>query len=113
MTRPQVPISPRLDDAKTDRVVTDHRRAIDQLAASPAIGLKVIKDVSLADGVETPIPHGCRSAPTWVRESCVRGASSTGRIEEIRSDAYDRKKSIVLKATGWGATITVDVAVMP
>jgi hypothetical protein len=41
----------------------------------------------------------------------VRDATATGRIVEVRSADYDRAQYVVLKATGHGATITVDIEV--
>lgn len=112
-TATRAPISPRLPDAKTDRAVRDHARVIGELAGKPAATMQVIADVALEDGVETPIIHKLGRAPTWVRESCVRGAAATGRVEEIRtSTTYSRSEYVILKATGFGATVTVDVAVM-
>lgn len=70
---------------------------------------RVIKaDLTLADGIPTAIPHGLgRRASVWT--SPPRGAVSTGRIEEVRDGSHDAAKYVVLKATGWGASITVDV----
>ena len=113
-TATRAPISPRLPEPKTDRAVRDHARAIGDLAGKPANGMLVIGGVTLEDGVETPIVHKLGKAPSWVRESCVRGAVTTGRVEEVRtSTTYSRSDYIVLKATGWGATITVDVLAVP
>ena len=116
-TATRAPISPRLPDAKTDRAVRDHARVIGELAGKPAAGMQVIADVALEDGVETPIVHKLGKVPTWVRESCVRGASTTGRVEEVRTSTtystYSRSEYVILKATGWGATITVDLLVVP
>jgi hypothetical protein len=45
--------------------------------------------------------------------SAVRGASTTGRIDDTsRTGGNDRAKFAVLTATGWGATITVDLLVL-
>jgi hypothetical protein len=102
----------RFADPELDRVLRELREEVDRLAALPAAGAVVVADVELADGKETPVPHGLGRPARWARESCVRGASSTGRVEEVRSDAYDRAQFVVLKATGWGATITCDLAVL-
>jgi len=71
---------------------------------------RTIRDVELADATETPVNHGL-GVVGFVQVSPPRGASSSGRIEEVRSSGFDRKKTVVLEATGYGATVTVDVRV--
>lgn len=107
-------IAPRLDDRKVDDVTRDHAAKINELASLPAATMRVIPDVELADGIETPVAHKLGRVPTFVRESAPRGAIAAGRIDEVRDPAVtvDRSKYVVLKASGWGATITIDVQVM-
>jgi hypothetical protein len=102
----------KLADPIAEQANRDHRERIDELQQQPAMSMKLIKDVALADGVATPIAHGLGRVPQFIKESAPRNPSTTGHIEEVRSSSYDRTKVIVLKATGWGATITVDVQVM-
>jgi hypothetical protein len=102
----------RLADADAERVRQEHAAAIGELQNLPASALRVVRDVVLADGVETPVSHGLGRPPAWSSVSCPRNPSSSGRIEEVRSGGHDRAKVVVLKASGWGATITVDLAVM-
>lgn len=66
--------------------------------------------VELADATETPLNHGMGQR-VHLAISPPRGATSTGRIEEVRNGAHDLSRTAILKATGWGATITVDVRV--
>jgi hypothetical protein len=99
-----------LDDAKAERVRREHHEAIRGLQRRPEI--VVIKDVTLVDSTIKEIAHGL-GRPVTVMVSPVRGASTSGRIEEVRSASYDRSKYVVLAAAGWGATITVDLWVMP
>jgi len=107
-----IPRGPRLSDAKTDRAIRGHERALDEIAKSVGVGMKALPNIELADGVETPIAHGLGRAPLFVRESCVRGAMTTGHIEDVRDGTqFSRTTHIVLKATGYGATVTVDVVV--
>lgn len=108
-------VAPRLDDRKADEVARDHARRIGALQNLPAAGLKVITGVSLADGVETLVLHRLGVAPSAVLVSAPRGSiASTGHVEERRtSTTLDRKNYVALYATGWGATITVDLVVMP
>lgn len=89
------------------RNIIDALRELQQL---PVVATIHKADVNLADGETTHISHGLGRNPTMVVISPPRGASTSGRIEEVRS-GIDRKKYVALKATGWGATITVDVEV--
>ena len=101
----------RLGDPIADQVRRSHAAAIAELQASPFAEPGYIPDVQLANGVPTAIAHGLGRTPKLVLVSPVRGAASSGRIEEIR-DANDRTQVVVLKATGYGATVTVDVGVV-
>lgn len=104
----------QLADADAERVRKNHEVRITELAQLPLARAKVISNVSLESGIETPVVHGLGRRPLFVMPSAPRGASSSGRIEEIRTAAstHDPAQRVVLKATGWGATITVDVLVL-
>ena len=108
--------NPRTPQISSFAAAETTRRAIEdcvlELQLVPAASMRIVKDVTLADGVVTPVAHRLGRAPVWVRESCPRGASTTGRVEEIRNGTHNRDQIVALKATGWGATITVDLAVM-
>ena len=110
MRRYIAPVSAKLADQDAERVRRSHEAAILELQKASASSV-IIPDVQLEDGIERPIPHRLGRVPKFVRESCPRNASSTGRVEEVRSGSYDRAQVVVLMATGWGATITVDVEV--
>lgn len=110
--RLHAPTTARLADPVDDRVRQGIDRQIRELQAAPAVSMVVIPGVELEDGVETPIPHGLGRPARWVKESAPRSATTTGRVEEVRGSTHDRTRYVVLKATDWGATITVDVAVM-
>jgi hypothetical protein len=97
--------TPQIPDPDLERIRRETEQRLEQLER-PASAL--IKDVTLADGVATPVPHRL-GQPVSAFCSPPRGAVSTGRIEELRAGTHDRSKYVVLKATGWGATITVDV----
>jgi hypothetical protein len=98
-------------EGDAERVRRNHAEAIAELQASPLWRVRIV-EVTLADGVETTVAHGLGRAPRMLWISPPRGATSTGRIDEIRGGTR-RADVVVLKATGWGATITVDVAVIP
>jgi hypothetical protein len=103
--------TPRLEGS-AEVVRRDTEKAVAQLQGLPAAGMRVLADKSLTDGIATPIAHGLGRVPVIVIPSAPRNPSTSGRIEEVRSSAYDRTKYIVLEANGWGATITVDVLVL-
>lgn len=111
MTRLSAPATPNLDDEKADIARREHERKIVELQQAPATGMRLVAGVSLADGIATPVAHGL-GRPATVLVSPPRGPSSSGRIEEVRDGSQDRNKYVVLKATGWGATIVVDLAVL-
>jgi hypothetical protein len=91
-----------------DRVRRNHAEAIGELQGRPLVGANIVGDVSLADGVATSVAHGLGRPARFVVASAPRGAVTSGRIEEVRG-THDRAKYVVLKASGWGATIVVDV----
>jgi hypothetical protein len=95
-----------------DRVRRDLTEAVRELQRLPSSEMRVIENVTLATGIETPVAHGLGRPARWVQASCPRDGTTSGRILEIRSGNYDRAKYVVLKANGWGATITVDVVVL-
>lgn len=106
----KAPFATTLPDPVLERVRASHHEAIRELQSAPLAGGLVISGVELADGVPTPIPHRLGRAARWVSTSCVRGAATSGHIEEVRTGA-DRDRYVTLKAVGWGATINVDVVV--
>jgi hypothetical protein len=107
-------IDERTKPADLERIRRNLVEAIRELQLMPGATARHIKDVELASGVNTPIAHKL-GRPVFVTVSPVRGPSSTGRIEEVRDTdvtrIYPRSEFVVLVATGWGATITVDLKV--
>ena len=108
------PISPRLEDPAVDRVMRDHTRLLVELSTLTTASAKVIPNVILVDATDTPVGHGLGRPPRWVQASCARGAAGLtgGQVIEIRSGTADRNEFVVLRAVGFGATVTVDVLVM-
>ena len=104
-------IDHRTKSEDIDRLHKNVREAVRELQALPHTSERVIKNKELVDGKVTPIAHGL-GRPVYVFVSPPRGAVATGRIEEIRDGAHDLNKFVVLKASGWGATITVDLRVL-
>jgi hypothetical protein len=103
-------IGAQLQDPTAERVRQSHAAAIQELQDTPLAGARVLKDRELADGVVTPIAHGLGRAPVFVAVSPARGGATGGSVTELR-EGTDRSKFVVLEATGWGATVTVDVLV--
>ena len=97
-----------------DRARREMHEAVRELQNLPMAAARVVQNVSLADATATTVPHGLGRAPVYVGISAVRGPSTSGRIEEIRSTSgvNDRSKFVTLKANGYGATVTVDLLVM-
>lgn len=101
----------KIPEDTAERVRRSHAAAIEELQKTPLAAARVIKNIELEDGVVTPIAHKLSRA-CIVITSPPRNASTTGRIDEIRSADYDRSKYTVLQASGFGATITVDLLVL-
>lgn len=102
----------RLVDEALERVRRNHHDAISELQRTKGVQARYVLDVELEDGIATPVFHGL-GRPAFATHAPPRGPSATGRIEEIRDGSYDRSKYVVLKATGYGATVTVDLEVKP
>lgn len=104
---------PRLQTGiqEVDRSLQAHRLALQELQEA-VLTEAVVVPTSLPDATDVEVRHGLGRLPVWVAPSAVRNASSSGRIEEIRDTNRDRRKVVVLRATGWGATIDVDVVVV-
>lgn len=100
-------------DTVADRARRELTEAVRELQQSPIAGAIVLSNISLADATATTVPHGLGRVPVFVGISAVRGPSTSGRIEEVRSTSgvNDRKKFVTLTANGYGATVTVDVLI--
>jgi hypothetical protein len=100
-----------LKDELLERVRSNMARAIAELQQLPLSRARVLTGIALLNGVSTPIAHGL-GRPVTVLVSPVRGATSTGLVEEIRDGSHDRSKYVVLKASGYATTVTVDLVVL-
>ncbi len=118
------PLTPKLADVDAERARRRIVECIVELQSATFVRGRIVANVSLAAGVATadslltifrslatPIAHKLGRAPVWVSPSAPRGPVSAGFIEEVLSGSNDRAETIILKATGYGATITVDVGV--
>ncbi len=106
------PSSQQLRDPDAEAARREHADKIRELQQMPAALLDVIPNIQLEDGVDKPIAHQLGRIPQWFRESCVRGAVTAGVITEVTGTQYDPTKYLVLRADGYGATITFALAVM-
>jgi len=100
-----------LPDVAAERARREHDEQLRALQKRPGVLLEVLPNIELADGAAVYVKHGLGRAPRWAAPSIVRGAVATGRIDELR-EGVDRTKYIVLQASGFGATITIDLAVL-
>lgn len=98
----------RLADTGAEEVRRNHHDAIGELQL--LADRDVVSGVSLANGTATRVPHRLGRAPDIVTISVPRGATAAGYIVETRT-GIDTSKAIMLTASGYGATITVDVEV--
>jgi len=69
----------------------------------------LIRGVSLPNATTVTVPHGLGYGYEHVSVSPPTGGSTTGRIQIVAPD--DAAKHVRLVATGWGATVTVDLRV--
>jgi hypothetical protein len=99
-----------LKDELLERVRSNFARAIAEIQKLPIVQTRHLNGITLLNGVPTPIAHGLgRSVRVFV--SPVRGATSTGYVEEIRDGSHDSTKYVVLRANGYTTTVTVDIEV--
>lgn len=98
----------RVSDPIVDRILRNLDQRIRELAGVRIVQGILKEDIDLADGTEVQITHGLGRPARWL--VCrLLNPSSTGRIEEIVSSTVDRSSVLTLKATGYTATIAVDL----
>jgi hypothetical protein len=101
----------KLDDLKAEQVRQEHHDLLTDVSARAIVGTVHVQNVSLANGVVTPVPHTLGRIPKMVKFSAPRGAAAAGYITEVRNAATDRSKFVNLQANGFGATIVLDIEV--
>ena len=104
-------ITPRLPEPQAEEARRVLVEAVRELQALPASSLTAIANVQLADGALVPVAHKLGRPPLFVACSVPRGPAAAGYVEEVR-DGTDRARVVVLRATGYGATVTVDVVAL-
>lgn len=106
------PETPALPDAGAERARKQFVICVRELQELPFAKGAILQDKKLVNDVVTTIAHGLGRAPVWIAPSAPRGATTAGVIIDLsREGDVDRTKHIRLKATGFGATITVDIGV--
>ncbi len=103
-------IDERTQPAELERVRRNLIDAVRELQQGPSAGTRIIKDVALANSTLVLVPHNL-GRPAFVTVSPPRDAATVGMVIEVRDGTYDRSKYVGLYATGYGATVTVDVEV--
>lgn len=104
-------ITPRLAEPQAEEARRVLVEAVRELQALPSADLTVIPNVDLANGALVPVAHKLGRPPRFVSCSTPRNATAAGYVVEVR-DGTDRARVVMLRASGYGATITVDVVVL-
>lgn len=104
----QPPVSIQLADASAERVRRNHEERIRELQGSQVVSGRLILDVVLADGVVTPISHGLGRRAVVILSPPRGSGMTTGRIQEIRTGDHAPEQYVVLRADGFGMSITID-----
>lgn len=105
------PVDLALRDNDAEQVRRNHDERIKQLAGRPAFALTPIGEATLPDGVLVKVGHSLGRFPSLVLWSPPRGAVTAGLLEEVR-EGLDRCRFVGLRASGFGATVRVDVGVL-
>jgi len=96
-------INERTKPNDLERIRRNQFDAIRELQSLPLSRAKIIADVTLADGIATPIPHGLgRRVRVFVSPW-----GNTAPIAKVSSD------ELYVTLTATGATVTVDLIVVP
>ncbi len=108
------PQAGRLADDQTEIARSSIEDRVRRLENAPLAGAKILRAISLEDGIQTAIPHGMgRKVRPYLSPPAT--PSATGRIEDqtgLSSD-YPPSQYIILEANGFGATILVDAILVP
>lgn len=97
-------------DAEVVRRAT--HEAITELQGLPFVAARVIKSVTLVDGVNKLVPHGLGRAPQAVIVSVPRAESSLGGAVTEYTSGVDRSKYIGLRSVDFNVDVVVDVVVL-
>ncbi len=111
------PVARRLSDVDAEAVRRNHEQRIAELQAAPAASLAVVQNVVLPNGVGVSVSHGLGRIPNFVGPSAIRGASTSGLIQDfgatdLAGNPVDRTRVVWLRAINFGGDITVDLLVL-
>lgn len=104
-------------EGDAERSRQSHAQAITELQRAPCAATELLEDVVLPDNAESVVSHHLGRTPRMIIISPPRGASTAGVIRDFAAKSvatgvsYDPSRFIVLRADGWGSTITVDIEV--
>jgi hypothetical protein len=102
----------KLDDARLEENRREHSDAIEELQRVVGRTASVLANITLEDGIDTPIAHRLGRVPSLVVPSAPRGEALTpGVITDVRGPKIDRRAVIMLRADGFGGPIVIDVEV--
>lgn len=114
--RPRPEFTGRQKERVAERVRRNQNERISEIQKSVGFSLRVIRDVTLADNVQTPVPHGMGRAVSTIVSPARRtglGASTPliRRVDGTFEDTVkaDPTKFVTLLASGWGSSVIVDV----
>lgn len=91
-----------------DPFAREIKRFISRLSTSKLSEFTLLLSNSLPAATSIRIPHGLGRTPQFIFLSPVRGSTTPGIITEISRDS----NAITLQANGYGATVSVDLAVI-
>jgi hypothetical protein len=106
----------QLSDATAERVRRSHAEAITEIQDLPATSIRCIPNVELPNAVGVQVPHRTgKKVRCWT--SPPRGGGAGGGIFDFGATTpagrpNDQTQFVCLFATGFGATVVVDVFVM-
>lgn len=109
MARLTPAVTTRLKDEAAEQVRRNHEQRISELAGSPLAGA-VVLEIELPNGTDVTVAHRLGRRPRGVWVAAVRGAVTAGQVIEVSGTDPDR--IVVLRATGYGATVTAAVLVL-
>jgi len=93
--------------SETDRILRNFDDRIRELVSISILGGYRIRAIELEDATNTPIAHRIGRRVTLLASPPI-GPSTSGRIEVVEDSQFDPDKYVVLKASGYGRTVTVD-----
>lgn len=105
-----------VDWAGAERWRANADQRIDELQQLPMAGATVITGQALPNATDTWVQHGLGREPVVLCSPPYPAIAGVGAIHEVRgssgSTPIDRTQSIVLRADGYGVTVTVDVVLL-